>query len=308
MQKLIVRKKLLIKAGLWSVILCLVVLLFHFLGNTVEAVHSRSVFVWMIARWSDKISFGTDYSHGWMIPLGSLFVLWRRREEIRTAKRSAFLPGLLLVAAALMLHVIGAKIQQPRVSLMGLILLLWALPLTFNGWAFARWFIFPCSFLIFCIPLNFLDAMTFPLRLVASMVSTGLLNGVGIATAREGCMILSSAGGGFHFDVADPCSGLRSLLALSALIAIYAHCTQRTLTKQWLMFLLSIPIAMGGNIARVTSIALVAVILGQERALLVYHDYSGYIVFVVEVLLMVGAGNLLKKDYGALRKIRPCAR
>ncbi len=288
-------RELRIQVALWGVIAGLLVVLFHCLGNTVLDVHSRSVFVWMVARWGDKISFGADYSHGWLIPLGSLYVIWRRRDAFAAAGRHSQPYGLILVVLALLAHIVGAKVQQPRISLMGLVLLLWAIPHTLYGWSFARHLVFPCSFLIFCIPLNFLDTLTFPLRLFASMVSTWLLNGLGIGTVRSGCMIFSSAGGGFNFDVADPCSGLRSLLALCALIALYACLTQRTLIRKWVMFLLSVPIAMGGNIARVTSIALVAVCFGQERALLVYHDYSGYIVFVVDVLLMLAAGNLVRR-------------
>ena len=151
--------------------------------------------------------------------------------------------------------------------------------------------------MIFCIPLNFLDALAFPLRMVSTVMSTSLLNGLGIAAERAGTAIKSAAAGGFEFDVADPCSGLRSLLAMTALTAVYAYFTQKTLLKKWLLFAASIPLAVIGNIARVTTVALVAEAFGQPMALGLYHDYSGYVIFGVAIALMIGIGSLLDLNY-----------
>jgi exosortase len=97
--------------------------------------------------------------------------------------------------------------------------------------------------------------------------------------------------------VADPCSGLRSLLAMTALTAVYAYLTQRTLLRKWLLFLASIPLAIVGNMARITTVALVAQAFGEKLALGIYHDYSGYVVFSVAITLMVALGGLLNLDY-----------
>jgi exosortase len=96
--------------------------------------------------------------------------------------------------------------------------------------------------------------------------------------------------------VADPCSGLRSIMALTALTAVYAYLTQRTLLKKWLLFMASIPLAIIGNIARVTTIALMAEAFGQEVATGLYHDYSGFIFFPVSLGLMILLGSFLNSD------------
>jgi exosortase len=189
--------------------------------------------------------------------------------------------------------------QQTRISLFALILLTWGVPFFLYGWPVAKLLIFPCSYLIFCIPLNFLDAIAFPLRLLATKASVAMLNGLGIAAERSGSAIYSSAGGGFQFDVADPCSGLRSLLAMTALTAVYAYLTQKTLIKKWILFLASVPLAIAGNIARITTVGLVAEAFGQKAALGLYHDYSGYVVFSVAIILMVAFGVALNVDYRA---------
>ncbi len=289
--------------GIAAVIVGILFALFHYLGNTVEDVGSRSAFRWMVARWSDKVSFGgADYSHGWMIPFVSLGVLWYRRKDLLAAPRRMAPAGLAVIVVALLMHWVGAKMQQTRISLLALILLLWGFPFYFFGWKLARVLIFPCSYLVFCIPLNFLDAVAFPLRILATVTATGLLNGIGIEAARSGSAIYSTAGGGFSFDVADPCSGLRSLLAMTALTAVYAYVTQKTLLKKWILFAASIPLAIIGNVARITTVALVAEAFGEKLALGLYHDYSGYVVFSVAIILMVGVGSLLQTDFGELRR------
>ena len=124
-----------------------------------------------------------------------------------------------------------------------------------------------------------------------------MLNGIGIAAQRTGTAIYSAAGGGFSFDVADPCSGLRSLVVMTALAAPFAYVTQKTNLKRWLLFALSVPMAMFANTIRIVTIAVVAQVFGQDRAIGLYHDYSGYILFFAATLLLVGTGALLNVDY-----------
>ena len=292
--------------GFMAVIIGLIFALFHLLGNTVENVNSQSAFVWMVARWSDSLSYGgADYSHGWLIPFVSLGVLWYKRRELLAAPKTINQWGLAVIVLALLVHWFGAKMQQTRLSLASLILLLWGLPLYFFGWQLAKILIFPCTYLLFCIPLTFLDTLAFPLRLFATMIASGSLNIIGIEAHRSGTAIYSAAGGGFSFDVADPCSGLRSLLAMTALTAVYAYFTQKTLLKKWALFLACIPLAIAGNIARIITVALVAEALGDKLALGLYHDYSGYVVFSVAIGLMVGTGVVLNTDFvGAWQRLK----
>lgn len=275
----------------WSIVAASLVYLFVFSGNA-QSVESRgaSAVFWMIGRWNGS---GGDLSHCWMIPIASAYVIWRRRKSIVEAPRSPAVWATLGVAACFFLHWIGFRVQLTRLSLLALVGLTWFIPLTLYGFAFSRYLIFPCSYLIFCIPLSFLNGITVPLRSFMSMVTTGLLNGLGIAAVRSGTAIESMAAGGFRFDVADPCSGLRSLLALTAVTALYAALTQRTFWTQWALFLCAIPIAICGNIARILSIALVAQAFGQDVAIDYYHDYSGYVVFIVAILVLIAIGRFV---------------
>lgn len=273
--------------------------LFHFMGNASTTVNSRSAFVWMSARWGDTISYGgADYSHGKLIPLVSLFLLWYRRREILSAPRAVNVYGLVLIVGTLLAHWMGVKMQQTRLSLFALVGLLWAIPFYLYGWKLAKHLLFPVAYLIFCVPLTFLDTISFPLRMFTTSAATSLLNAIGVEAVQNGTSISSAAGGGFQFDVAAPCSGLRSLLAMTALTAVYANLTQKTQWKKWALFAASIPLAVIGNIARIMTVALVAEAFGEQLATGLYHDYSGYIVFTVAIVLMVSIGSAMNANLG----------
>lgn len=284
----------LMNIGFVSVIIGMLFVLFHLLGNTVDNVSSRSAFTWMINRWGDKLSFGADYSHGFLIPFVSLGIVWYKRDEFFAAKKNICIVGLYVIVAALLLHWVGAKMQQTRLSLMSLILLIWGVPFYFFGWQIAKLLIFPCAYLIFCVPLNFLDALSFPLQQVATGISHSMLNGFGIECERVGTQLMSPY---FQLNVEAPCSGLRSLLAMTALTAVYAYFTQKTLLKKWLLFMLSIPIAVAGNIGRIISIAVVSIVSGQKLGAGLYHDWSGYVLFTVAISLMIATAKLLNINY-----------
>ena len=287
----------LMNIGFVSVIIGMLFLMFHLLGNTVENVSSRSAFTWMVNRWGDKLSFGADYSHGYLIPFVSLGIIWYKRAEFFAAKKSICMVGLYVIIAALTMHWVGAKMQQTRISLMSLILLIWGIPFYFFGWRIAKLLIFPCAYLIFCVPLNFLDALSFPLQQAATGISHAILNGLGIECERVGTQLMSPY---FQLNVEAPCSGLRSLLAMTALTAVYAYFTQKTFIKKWLLFGMSIPIAVAGNIGRIISIALVSIVSGQKLGAGLYHDWSGYVLFSVAIGLMVAVAKLLNINYREL--------
>ncbi len=278
---------------LWVCIGGLLTWMYGARGNTEEVTQAgRSAMAWMTREWNTR---GGEYSHGWLIPLVSALAIWRRRRELAELPRHATWTGVVVVASALLLYAAGVKIQQTRIVLVSLVPLVWGIALGAWGWSIARRLLFPCGYLLFCVPLVFIEALTFPLRLLASRVAEILLNGMGIAVTRAGTALLSAAGGGINIDVADPCSGMHSLMAMAALGAAYAYFTQPSQTGKWLLFLGSLPIAIAGNVTRVISIALAAAWFGQERAMVFYHDFSGYVLFGAAVMLMMGLATVLNR-------------
>lgn len=296
----------LIRYALVAVIIGLFFFLFHLLGSSTDVkLFGRSLFTWVIGRWNgDGLALGAaDYSHGWLIPVASGAVVWWKREELARAPKAASYIGLSILVFSLFLHWLGAKAEQPRLSLAALILLTWSIPFYLCGWQTARHLIFPCSYLLFCIPMNFLDSLTVPLRIHMTGAVAWTLNGIGFEYVSSGTGLYSVAGK-FGLEIADPCSGIRSLLAMTAITAIYGYTTQKTLLKKWVLFLSAIPIAVAGNMARIVTIAVVSEAFGRDIGSGLYHDFSGYLIFLaISIPLMILLGNLLDHDYrGALRK------
>jgi exosortase len=256
--------------------------------------HTMTCYRWLTVHWS-KVS---NYSHGPLIPFIAALLVWWKRKELLTARIAPVSQGIAVVVIAVGFYYIGVKAGQPRIVVFSFVLLLYGLALALGGREVFRHLFFPISFLFLMIPLNFLDEVVgFPLRQMVASLSTILLNWLGIETVRIGTAIYSRV---FHFDVADPCSGIRSLMALTTVTAAYAYVTQRAQWKRWVLFLSAMPLAVLGNLARVTSIALVAQVYGQELATKTYHDYSGYIVFGVALSAMVIIGLLLNFPYRRL--------
>ncbi len=235
-----------------------------------------------------------DMGHGWIVPLFSVALLWHRRRELAASVGAPSWRGLACVALGLFFFWVGLRGDQVRISQIGMFWTLWSLSYAICGGAFARLTLFPAVFLLFTVPLSFLDIFTVKLRFLTSSLAAGLLNGVGIPVVRTGTGLHCLAGEGFNLDVADPCSGLRSIFALSALTAAYAYVTQKTLLKKWILFLCAVPVAVLGNLARIFSIAVVAKFCGQEVATGFYHDYSGYVVFLVGILAVMQIGAWLQ--------------
>jgi len=283
-----------------SAIIGLVFVLFHYLGNTTDArFFGRSTLLWMVHRWNNSgLALGAaDYSHAWLIPVVSLAVIWWKRHELIAAPKSISYTGLAVVGLALFLHWMGARAQIPRFSLIGLCVLTWAIPFYLFGWATARLLLFPCSYLIFCVPLNFLDSLTVPLRIYMTGLTGFLLNGLGFHYLQSGTA-LYSVSGNFWLEIADPCSGIRSLIAMTAITAAYAYLTQRTLLRKWILFAAAVPLAVLGNMVRIVTIALVSEAFGSELGAGLYHEFSGYVIFMaITIPLMIGFGYILDIDY-----------
>ena len=236
-----------------------------------------------------------DLSYGWYVPLFSLYVLWRERRELVASLGEPSLAGVALLAPSLFVGFLGARGCQIRFEILGFVGLLISLPWIFFGRETAKRVLFPVLFLLFCMPLHsFLDVVTIHLRQLAVSVAYAVMKGVGVEVVRQGTMLASPVGS-FSIDVAEPCSGLRSLFAMTALTAGYAYFTQPTWLRRGVLFALSVPIAIAGNVARIFSIVLIAATCSPDFATGFYHDYSGYVVFLVAIVLMVACGELVTK-------------
>lgn len=243
--------------------------LFHFYGNsTLGYVKTSSLFGWMDYAYSNRI----DDQHGYFIPLVVLYLIWWKKEELIATPKSIWWPGLILVALALALHVVGFQVQQTRLSIVAFYGGLYALTGLVWGWRWMRATFFPFFLTAFCVPLgNKADAVTQPLRQLATDITAAIARGpLGYEVVQNGTTLFDPAGR-FSYEVAAACSGLRSLTAITVLALIFAFVWFKPWWKRAIMIAAAVPLAIGSNVFRLLSIVISAEAFGQEAGNFV-HD------------------------------------
>jgi len=246
-------------------------------------------FIWMNARFSEA---DTYYSHGFLVPLVFLYLIWTKRDELKKTVISPLNIGLILLVPVLLTHLLAYLLEINFISGFSLIITLFGLSLYLYGLGISRQLAFAVLFLVFMIPLPqvLIINISFKMKIFAAQVATACINLMGIQAIREGSVVnLPNTA----LTVGDPCSGLRSLISLTALGALYAYLIKISKARKALLFLLSIPIALIANIIRIILLLLVAFVYGSEVATGKFHDLSGFLLFCLAFAGLFIAGRML---------------
>lgn len=241
-----------------------------------------STFHWAWQAWNPE----DNYEHAKLIPLLALFLVWYHRDQLRVAPVSSSPWGWFLIAVGLFLYFAAARTLQARLALTAVPFILFGLVLYLWGRKVARILLFPIAFLLFMVPLNFLAQATSNLQFLETGAATAICNFFGIHVFSLGTTI-NAANQSFHFQVDEGCSGIRSLMAIAMLAAIYGHLTQNRLWKKLLIFAAAIVFAIVGNAGRLVSIMVVARLFGQKVAGGSFHAISGYLSFPFALAAMI---------------------
>ncbi|MBZ5548868.1 MAG: exosortase/archaeosortase family protein [Acidobacteriia bacterium] len=245
--------------------------------------------VWLYASILARLFFqwinDPNFSHGIFVPAFALFVLWQDRKKLKLIAPAPSWSGLPIIVVALlmlMLGVLGAELFFSRVSLL---VLLAGLIILFQGWAFFRALLFPWAVLILMIPIPtlILQKVTFPLQLLASRLASILLPVVGVPVLREGNVIVLPS---MPLEVAEACSGIRSLLSLVTLAIIYGFLMDH---RKWVRVVLAcsaVPIAVAANSFRIFGTGLLVQYWDPDKAEGFFHAFSGWLIFVVSLILL----------------------
>ncbi len=251
-----------------------------------------------------------DYGHGFLVPLLSAFLIWQRREKLRTIKSQPSPWGMVIVLGSLGLLVLGslgAELSMSRVSILGTIC---GLIVYFAGWPILRAMAFPMAFLLFAIPIPQVvyNEIVFPLQFVASRFATKILETLNLfPIMREGNVLILP---GMHLEVVEACSGIRSLMSLLALAAGYGYLVERSIPVRWFLILAMVPLAIISNGTRVMITALMANYIGPKAAQGFMHEFSGWVIFVVATILFLLLHSLItmiRKKLGWYDQTQPPA-
>jgi exosortase A len=235
-----------------------------------------------------------DFSHGFLIPIVSFYFVYERRKQLLALRPSGGWGGLGLVVFGILLLLLGILATEYFTMRFSMLVVLGGIILFLLGKEFSNTLLFPIAFLIFMIPIPsvLMDRITFPMQLFASKVAASTLYFIGIPALREGNVILLA---NTALEVAEACSGIRSLISLLALSVVYAYFSQQTTLKRVLLVLSTFPIAIIANAARVTGTGILAHHYGDKVAQGFFHGFSGWILFVVAFVCLLVVGELLSK-------------
>ena len=254
---------------------------------------TRTAAQWASEAWNSE----NNQEHSWFILPITIWLLWHHRGDLQRARKEPSNAGLAWVAAGVLTFILAVRTLQPRIAIFALPLLLYGGVRYLWGRETGRVFIFPCLFLLFMVPVGGFVQGTVSLQLFVSSSVKALSTLIGVRIEAVGTT-LRALDGSFNFDIAEGCSGIRSLMAMITLSALYVHFTQRETWKQWVIFGGSIVFALIGNIGRVFSVVVVARFISERIAGGLYHDYSGFVFFPIAVGAMAGFAKLLNLDWG----------
>jgi exosortase len=226
-----------------------------------------------------------NYSHGFLVaPLAAYFV-WERRKKLRATAVAPAWSGLLILAVSMVVltaGVLGAELFLTRVSMVGAL----AGAIVFMlGWRHLWELAFPMSFILLMIPIPAIifNQIAFPLQLFASRVGEATLSLWGIPVLREGNVIVLA---NTTLEVAEACSGIRSLISLLTLGIVYGYFTDSRTAMRVAIALATIPVAIAANGLRVAGTGIAATYFGQEAATGFFHSFSGWLVFLASFAML----------------------
>jgi exosortase len=257
-----------------------------------------SVFWHLAAQWAHDPNF----SHGFFVPAFSLYLLWEQRARLASLCAEGTWAGLWLLGPGLAFLIIGTMGAELFLSRVSIVPVLGGLTALFLGWRFLRVAAFPWLFLLLMIPLPALifNQITFPLQILASRIAANLLPILGVPVLREGNVIHLPA---MALEVAEACSGIRSLMSLVTLAVMYGYLLERRWAFRALLALAAIPIAVAANSLRIVGTGLLVQYWDPDKAEGFFHTFSGWIIFIVSILLLFAVRRILhwileRKDGG----------
>lgn len=240
-----------------------------------------------------------DFSHGFLVPPFAAYVLWRKRAVLARTKLTPGWAGVGLIAFGLLVLLLGTYGSDLFLSRISLVLVLAGLVLGFGGGKMLKETRFALFVLLLAIPIPSIlyTQITFPLQILASKLASSLLPLFGVPVLREGNVIQLPA---MSLEVAEACSGIRSLMSLLTLSIFYGYFLERSTWRRIALALASVPIAIAANAVRLLGTGLSVQYWDPDKAMGFFHEFSGWVMFLVSLSCLIA----VDQGFGWLRMKR----
>ncbi len=249
---------------------------------TVWSVTYYPVYPILVKTWLDK----SDNSHGALVPFVALYLIWKKRTALQSAEISTSVWGLILLAGSLGIYLLSFLGTVTYTMHLAMVVSLSGIVFYLFGSQVFRILWFPLLFLIFMIPIpeSLEKLVSFPLQLLATQISADLIGLFSIPVYREGNMLYFVRS---QLEVAEACSGLRAISSLVMLGTLFASLMSISWRRKAVVIFSAIPIALIANVARISGTGFLAHFWGSEMAYGFMHQFSGIVVFVFGLVLML---------------------
>jgi exosortase len=234
------------------------------------------------------------YSHGFLVPLLSAFVIWWKRDALKTMSVVPSRAGLWVLGGGLLLYVLATSWLVNFVSALSMLVVLAGLSIYLFGLAVTRALWFSLAFLLYMVPLPKFSIIyiTFWLKLLVASLAADVVEVVGIPVLLDGAYLTLPNG---VIEIENACSGLRSLIALTSLGAVYAYLAPLSTARKWILLVASVPIALAANLIRVVAMVLVSYQYGPRGRAFEWTDFTtGLLVFALAFFGLYLVSSVLK--------------
>ena len=240
-----------------------------------------------------------DMGHGMFVPVVAGYIIWSRRNQLLGIRPRPNAWGLLLMALASAQLCVASLAGELFLARTAILLSLVGIILYLRGTETIRALAFPLLLLLFMVPVPGIvnKQITFPLQLLASRLAELALEATGITVLRDG-NILEFAN--LQLSVVEACSGIRSLLSLSFFSLVYAFFCNTGACMRWLLLLSTIPVAIVANASRIVVTGIVGR-YSPELSEGVLHAFSGWVIFVVALAILMLTHRLFNHVYGRIQ-------
>lgn len=272
---------------IWPGIALAVVLIFLYHDILVYLVHQ-----W----WTDP-----NYSHGFIVPFFSAFLVWKDRKKLATIKPQPSAWGLAIIvlgAAILVFGVLGAELYTSRTSLLFIIA---GLVIYFQGWKYFKEVIFAWLFLFLMVPPPdlIMNMVTIPLQFLASDLAAFFLRVFGVPVLQNGNVLQLS---NMSLEVVEACSGIRSLISLVTLAIVYGYLLEESYLLRVVLAVAALPIAVLANGLRIMGTGITGLYWNPDKAQGFFHEFSGWVIFILSLIALFVLHKILRSIYKLHRR------